>query len=141
MVLDLNKCLFSFGADGEPRRRPLRYLALVDGIVAGDGSGPLEPDRKPCGLLIGGVNPVGVDTVCAELMGFDYSSLPSLRAAWQICDLPLVDFAATDIRCASNEPSWSGSFGALQRAKHMGFRPHFGWTGHIEKHRASVVKA
>jgi uncharacterized protein (DUF362 family) len=138
MVLDLNKCLFSFGADGEPRRRPLRYLALIDGIIAGDGNGPLEPDRKPCGLLVGGINPVAVDTVCAELMGFAYSSLSSLRYAWRTCDLPLVDFEAPDIRCASNVEDWNGPFTAVRGARHMGFRPHFGWTGHIEKNGAGV---
>src|SRR5262249_1333457 len=33
MVLDLNKCLFSFDGIGVPRAKPLRYLAIVDGIV------------------------------------------------------------------------------------------------------------
>jgi uncharacterized protein (DUF362 family) len=138
MVLDLNKCLFSFGADGEPRRRPLRYLALVDGVIAGDGNGPLEPDRKTCGVLVAGVNPVAVDTVCAEVMGFDYSLLPSLRDAWRISNLPLVDFESADIRCASNVPDWDGPFTALRTARHLGFRPHFGWTGHIEKNGARL---
>jgi uncharacterized protein (DUF362 family) len=138
MVLDLNKCLFSFGADGEPRRSPLRYLALVDGIVAGEGNGPLEPDRKPCGLLVAGVNPVAVDTICAELMGFDFSRLPSLRSAWHVCELPLVNFEVPDIRCVSNVQTYEGPFAVVRTAGHCGFRPSLGWNGHIEKTGSGV---
>ena len=41
MVLDLNKCLFAFDGAGKRRVRPLRYLAVVDGIIGGEGSEPL----------------------------------------------------------------------------------------------------
>ncbi len=41
MVLDLNKCLFYFDGNGKPRTKPLRYLAVVDGILGGQGNGPM----------------------------------------------------------------------------------------------------
>jgi len=47
MVLDLNKCLFGFNGAGTPRVRSFRYLAVVDGIVGGEGNGPMAPDPKP----------------------------------------------------------------------------------------------
>jgi len=60
MVLDLNRALFEFGGDGKPRSKPLRYLSIVDGIIAGEGNGPMEADAKPCGVLIAGHNPVAL---------------------------------------------------------------------------------
>ena len=41
MVLDLNKCLYDFDGAGQPRQKPLRYLAVVDGIIGGEGNGPM----------------------------------------------------------------------------------------------------
>lgn len=52
MVLDLNKCLFYFDGGGKRRATPPRYLAVVDGIVGGEGNGPMAPDPKPCGVII-----------------------------------------------------------------------------------------
>src|SRR5439155_27141491 len=49
-----------------------RFLSVVDGIIGGEGNGPLHPTPKPCGVLLAGMHPVAVDLVCARLMGFDY---------------------------------------------------------------------
>jgi uncharacterized protein (DUF362 family) len=45
-------------------------LCLVDGCVGMEGQGPSFGVPKPCGLLIGGVDPVAVDSCCARIMGF-----------------------------------------------------------------------
>lgn len=136
MVLDLNKCLFRFAGDGKPRTKPLRYMTLVDGIIAGEGDGPVAVDAKPCGVVVAGFNPVAVDTVCATLMGFDYRKLRMLREAWKIKDYPLVNHCASDIVCKSNVRKWDGPFAQLEELEHLGFRPHFGWVGHIEHEKA-----
>lgn len=136
MVLDLNKCLFHFASDGRVRTKPLRYMTLVDGIVAGEGDGPVVVDAKPCGVVVAGFNPVAVDTVCATLMGFDYRKLRMLSQAWKIKDYPLVNHCPSDISCKSNVQQWEGPFAQLQEREHLGFRPHFGWVGHIEYGKA-----
>jgi uncharacterized protein (DUF362 family) len=136
MVLDLNKCLFHFSADGKPRTKPLRYMTLIDGVIAGDGNGPLSPDSKPCGVIVAGFNPVAVDTVCATLMGFDYRKLCMLSQAWKIMNYPLVNYCPSDIVCKSNVKQWDGPFAQLEENEHLGFRPHFGWVGHIERGKA-----
>ncbi|MCA9217232.1 MAG: DUF362 domain-containing protein, partial [Planctomycetales bacterium] len=82
MVLDLNKCLFYFDEKGKPRTKPRKYLTIVDGIVGGDGNGPMAPDPYESGVLIAGVNPVAVDCVCAAIMGFDYRKIPTLERAF-----------------------------------------------------------
>ena len=132
MVLDLNKCLFYFDGDGKQRTKPLRYMTLVDGIIAGEGDGPVAVDAKPCGILVAGFNPVSVDTVCAELMGFDYRRLCVLEKAWKIKDYPLVNHCPNNIVCKSNIRQWDAPFVDLRAGKHLGFRPHFGWMDHIE---------
>jgi uncharacterized protein (DUF362 family) len=133
MVLDLNKCLFCYDGTGRRRKKPPRYLTLVDGIVAGEGDGPVAVEAKPYGVLVAGFNPVAVDTVCATLMGFDHTKLRMLERAWRITDHPLVGFSQADVVCKSNVQEWDGTLRQLERAAHLGFRPHFGWLGHIER--------
>jgi uncharacterized protein (DUF362 family) len=133
MVLDLNKCLFYFDGIAARRKKPLRYLSIVDGIIAGEGGGPLAADAKHCGTVVAGFNPVTVDTVCATIMGFDYTRIPMVDRAWKIRDLPLVDFQPDQIICSSNIEAWNGDLKKLSLAQHFGFRPHFGWAGSIER--------
>jgi uncharacterized protein (DUF362 family) len=120
MTLDLNKVLWHFDGAGKRRAKPLRYLTIIDGIVAGEGNGPMEADAKPCGVLIAGTNPVAADFVTTRLMGFDWKKVPTVHEAFQIADLKLADFGPDDIEVAPE----------LGEVFH--FRPHFGWVGHIE---------
>jgi uncharacterized protein (DUF362 family) len=71
MTLDLNHLLY-FG-----NHPPKQIISIVDGIVAGEGEGPLSPKAKPAGLLIGGENPAYVDAVLSRLMGYNISRVPT----------------------------------------------------------------
>ena len=78
-ILDLNKILLygeESGDVGSVIRR--RYAAIVDGIVAGEGEGPLEPDRVDVGVIICGSNPAVVDAVASKVIGFDCEMIPSI---------------------------------------------------------------
>ncbi len=44
-------------------------FAIVDGIVAMEGNGPIQGQSKPCGVLVVGDDPVAVDATCARMMG------------------------------------------------------------------------
>ncbi len=132
-VVDLNKVLFHFDGEGRERRGPRRYLTLVDGIVAGEGDGPSSSDRKEAGVIVAGLNPVAVDTVCAVIMGFDFTKVPLLRNAWAVTRYPLVCFGPREVLCRSNRPEWSDDLAGVQNAAHLAFRPHKGWMGHIER--------
>lgn len=127
MTLDLNKILFHFDGTGARRTKPLRYLSIIDGIVAGEGNGPMEADAKPCGVLVAGTNPVATDLVATQLMGFDWRKIPTIREAFRLTDLPLVDFAPEAIQVV---PALGETFQ---------FRPHFGWVGQIEERQATAV--
>jgi hypothetical protein len=137
MVLDLNKCMFFFDGAGQPRIKPLKYLAIVDGIIAGEGNGPMSPDPKPCGLVLAGTHPVAVDCVAATLMGFDWQKLRLLRESFRICEMNFVPFATEAIRTVSNHAAWNGTL--EQFDDRFDFRPHFGWVGAIENKRRMLA--
>jgi uncharacterized protein (DUF362 family) len=135
MVLDLNQCLFSFDGDGHPRSHPLRYLAVVDGIVAGEGNGPMAPDPKPCGVIVAGRHPAAVDCVASALMGFDWAKLRLLKRIFGPRPTRFASFGVDDIRVTSNRPEWCGALRELRQT--FSFRPHFGWVGAIERDSTS----
>jgi len=46
-------------------------LAIIDGVTAMEGDGPLHGSRKELGVVLAGLDPVAVDTVAAYIAGFD----------------------------------------------------------------------
>jgi uncharacterized protein (DUF362 family) len=138
MVLDLNKCFFFFDGDGNPRQSPRRYLCLLDGIIAGEGNGPMAPDPKPCGVIAASTHPVALDMICATLMGFDWRKLRLLTGAFELRRRNFVPFRPEDIRVVSNVEAWRGGVDDMGDVFH--FKPHFGWTGAIER-RSSIACA
>lgn len=133
-VVDLNRILLWFDGDGKPRSSPRRYLTIVDGIIAGEGEGPMEPDPKPVGLLFGGTNPVAVDAVGARLMGFDPYAIPMLTGALRQESFPIWDKELTLDDIIVHSFGLEGFEGRLGDIKHpgFGFVPSIGWRGHIE---------
>ena len=134
MVLDLNKSLYFFDGAGQRRTRPLRYLAVVDGIIGGDGNGPMSPDPKPCGIILAGTHPAAVDCAAATLMGFEWQKLRLLKNCFTMRELNFVPFSAGEIAVMSDFAPWNGLLDDLTET--FQFRPHFGWVGAIEKHAA-----
>jgi uncharacterized protein (DUF362 family) len=71
-VLDLNRILLYGDVNGNlSDERQRRMLVIVDGIIAGEGLGPLGPTPRPFGAIIGGDDSVAVDIACAQLMRLD----------------------------------------------------------------------
>lgn len=137
MCLDLNKILLYGNSDGSIRppvlesRKP--YLCFVDGIVAGQGDGPMNPDPIEAGVLLFGTNPVSTDATAAVLMGFDIEKIPIIHHAFASRGYPLVDADWRQIRCVSNHEAWTGALEQLATSPaRIHFAPHFGWAGHIE---------
>jgi len=137
MCLDLNKILAYGNPEGRFRlplptnRKP--HLVIVDGIVAGQGSGPLNPDPVEAGLVMFGTNPASVDAACAVLMGFDPDRIPIVRNAFRARALALAEWHWRDVRAVSNRPEWNRPLGEIDPDSTFHFEPHFGWKGHIER--------
>jgi uncharacterized protein (DUF362 family) len=134
MVLDINRVLLYADRSGRLEERPTkRRLCIIDGIVAGEGMGPVNADPLNCGVILAGQNPVAVDVVGAELMGFDYQRIPMLAEAFKPHALPLVQFGPERIATCSNVSGWSGSIEKLRHANPFHFSPPLGWDRHIER--------
>lgn len=145
MCLDLNKLILYGNPDGTlrpgtPENRKRHYV-LVDGILAGEGSGPMNPDPVHAGVLVFGVHPASVDAACAYLMGFDPGHVPIVRGAFACHGYPLAEWGWKDVRLMSNRADWDGRrLPEIADAATFHFRPHFGWTGRLER-RASAEEA
>lgn len=140
MCLDLNKIVFYGNADGSirtsGRANRKRHLVLVDGILAGEGRGPMNPDPVPAGVALFGIHPPSVDAACAYLMGFDPEKIPIVARAFQCTNLSLSDHAWRDIEVRSNIAGWNMPLPEIYDTFH--FEPHFGWKGHIEQATAEL---
>ncbi len=130
-VYDVLKCWIYADKQGVLQQQPQRrFLCIVDGIVAGEGNGPLAPTAKPCGICVAGTDPLAVDTVCAKLMGFDPAKIRILKNIDSARGFQLSRVRSSQIVCASNIASWNGPADQIRDA--LDFEPHFGWKGHIE---------
>jgi hypothetical protein len=79
-ILDINRIILFGDAEGSIQEDYQRkYFSLVDGVIGGEGEGPLNPTEKRCGFLIAGFSPFIVDAIGAYLMGFRHDELPELR--------------------------------------------------------------
>lgn len=137
MCLDLNRILLYGSPDGslrspEPKSRKT-YLALVDGIIAGEGSGPMNPDPVASGVVIFGLNPSSVDAASATIMGFDPQRIPIVARSFDPHLYPIADGEYSDVSVISDEPGWSGPLTEIPIEATLSFTPHFGWKGKIER--------
>jgi len=143
MCLDLNKIVSYGNADGSlrssvPQNRKRHYV-FVDGILAGQGRGPLNPDPLPAGVVLFGVHPPSVDAVCGYLMGFDPEKIPIVSRAFQCRSFPLSDHGWREIVMRSNYSAWNRRLAEITAADTFHFEPHFGWKGHIEQDSAVEI--
>ncbi len=89
----------------------------------------MESSPKECKSLIAGTNPVAVDMVCSELMGFDFRKIPTFKYAintkkYKIySDIDTINILSD--RCDKLED--------VGKYFNNNFIPSMGWKGHIEK--------
>lgn len=85
MTLDLVRIALYGRRDGTMADMPQRkILTVVDGIIAGEGEGPLEATPVEADTLVFGDNPLLTDIFTATLMGFDYRKIPLLREGLRV---------------------------------------------------------
>lgn len=140
-ILDLNRILLYADATGRICGQPQRNLLfLVDGIIAGECEGPLDPTPKACGLLVAGFSAPAVDAVIAQLMGFDLRKISSVRESFRIDKHALIDIDPMQVEIDSNSSALRG-LNILKPGRGFGFIPPKGWQGHIELSSGEDLKA
>lgn len=129
-IVDLNKILMYADRDGKMHDMPQRRMfILVDGIVAGEKEGPMTPAAHHCGVLFCGHNPVEVDAVCSEIMGFDYRKIPVFRYALFPRRYRLLSHRFEEMEICSERAQ---RFQDVYAAYNCHIVPPDGWKGHIE---------
>lgn len=132
MCVDLLKLILYADAKGNLHKTPQRKLfTIIDGIVGGENKGPLEPDAKESGVLIGGENLLAADIVAARLMGFDplkiktFSNLLA-ETDWEygLKNLDEINVVSTNEKIRDCLHDGTSRF--------FDYRPYPGWVGHIE---------
>lgn len=137
MCVDLSRCLYYSDAAGEHFDAPSpvrRVLTVIDGVVAGEGDGPLSPLDVPLGAVIAATDPIALDLVAVRLMGFDEDRLPKLRQPMRAEKLRITevrsadDVAVFDLQAGSDLPSERRLDGIS--CQHS-FLAHPGWADHL----------
>ncbi|KMQ51459.1 hypothetical protein CHISP_1706 [Chitinispirillum alkaliphilum] len=131
-LADLNRIVMYADKEGRIRDTVQRkQLVIVDGIVGGEGNGPLVCDPVKSGTMIAGFSPVAVDTVAATAMGFDCTKIPLISKSFDIScsDIPLFRGKSEDLHLFHN--------GLKMDLKQFGtnfnlnFKAHPQWEGHV----------
>jgi len=131
---DVNRIVFYADKNGKLQDTPQRnHFHIVDGIIGGEKSGPVNCDPVYPGLLMAGYNALAIDTVGAGLMGFDVNKIPLIRNIYKTVNSthPLFFGSRDDIRIHDNDKEYT--FDSYIKEKNLNFEPHPNWKGHIEK--------
>jgi uncharacterized protein (DUF362 family) len=130
MCLDLNKILLYADATGALHDSPRRVtLHLTDGIIAGEGEGPLRPDPVSFGAVIASFNPAAHDWVITRLMGLDPARIPITRHAFSEPGAGIVLFSPGAI--SVTEQRGTTTENNLISRHSFDFRPASGWLGQV----------
>jgi hypothetical protein len=132
MVYDLNLIILLAHADGGPlRATPQREcVSILDGLIAGEGNGPLQPLPVQAGVLLASRNPFLVDFAMAKLMGFDAQKIRLLAHYRRFPFAPLTEFHAATVPVTINGHHFTTGMDAISPVRR--FLPAPGWRGHIE---------
>ncbi len=94
MSLDLNRILMYGRPDGTMSDEPQRtVLHISDGIMAGQGNGPLAPEPFNLNILLAGDNPAALDFAGSYFLGFDPMKVPIVTGAFGHFRWPLAQFS------------------------------------------------
>ena len=122
MTLDIADILHHVDRGGVWHDQPVRrHLMVVDGIVGGQGEGPLNPQPARSGLLLFADDVAAGDRACCELMGFDPERVPLVRHAG-------TSWAKARVIANGADLAWEN----LREGRPLSFLPPPGWVGRIE---------
>jgi uncharacterized protein (DUF362 family) len=137
MALDLNRVLLFADKNGKLQPAQQRkYFSVVDGIIGGDGEGPLHPEAFYSGVILAGFNPLAVDWVATRLMGFNPELIALYKNGVEQMREFVTDFALEKICVTSNREDWQNILESEEPV--FTFRAAAGWQGKIEYYNQPV---
>jgi len=104
MVLDLNLISIYGKSDGAIPDVPQRKLfTLCDGIIGGQGNGPLNPEPLALGIVGFSNDAYAMDEVAGILMGMEIEKVPLLKIAMQINKEKSINYTVNSNKCTIAE--------------------------------------
>ena len=132
-VNDLNRAVIYGDKQGTLRDTPQRkILYMVDGIICGEGEGPMGATAKRCNMLVWASNAFAADMVVVTLMGFDHTLIDTLKVCQTILKYKVFGGTPEEIRIRTNLETGQHSLSTIRRILKFTFIPPRGWRGHIE---------
>jgi uncharacterized protein (DUF362 family) len=136
MIYDLNLILQCVDRNGTLWERPQRhYFCIVDGLVSGEGNGPLQPLPRDTGWLAFGSDPFALDASLAWFMGFDPRLMPVIQQHQSYLGPDWGDFDLDQLSVDLDGIPTR----VLASPVNLHFVPPPGWRGQIERERQLVV--
>ena len=139
MCLDLNRCLYYSDAQGSHFEAPTpvrTVLTLLDGVVAGEGEGPLAPRDVPLGAVLAATDPIALDLAALRLIGFDERKIAKIREPMTDPELRVTavrdpgDVRVFEVSGGDEHPR-EQSLDEIEADR--AFEAHPGWRGHVER--------
>jgi len=122
MVADINRIALYGKPDGTVSEIKQREIySLCDGIIAGQGNGPLEPEPLPLGIISFTNNALANDRLMAILIGLPVTKMPVLN----------IDYLFEKSDC---EYLLNGKMASLEEIKQSGIKavPPEGWLNYLK---------
>lgn len=132
-LMDLNRIVLYADKQGKIQETQQRkFFSLIDGVVGGEGDGPLSPDPVDSRVFLAGFNPVTVDAVGATLMGHDIAKIPLIQKGFEKDNGRCRVFCGSpgDIQVLNGDMAYT--LKELPKHHNLKFEPHPGWKGHVE---------
>jgi hypothetical protein len=130
MVHDLNLVVQCVDATGQLGRSPARhYYCIVDGLVSGEGNGPLCPLPRATDWLVFGEDPFAVDAALGWFMGFDPNKIPLIAQRTGYAGPGWGDFDLNELMVELDGQRMR----LLDSNINLHFTPPPGWRDHLER--------
>jgi hypothetical protein len=114
-ILDIARIVFYVNSEGALcDKKQRKHFAVIDGIIAGEGEGPLIPSPRKFGVVVTGYDPLLIDAISTKLMGFDPLKIKTLYKAMKSHKYPIADSTMYKSILSYNIPSFC-------------FKPPLGW--------------
>lgn len=123
-IADLSRiCIYADKNGRIAQDKKRTFFTIIDGIIAGECEGPMNPDVKPAGVLVAGFDIAYTDMVTARIMGFDPMKIPVL--------FNISGANGKNVECVSNIKEWNRGLSEF-KGRCLNFKPSYGWKGYIE---------
>ena len=133
MALDIARCAAYASPRGLEPTVQRRHLVFMDGVMAGEGQGPLHPTPRPAGWLSFATDPFASDYVSTFAMGFDPAKIPVVREAARLTRYPVTSLRPADVRVRLHGTFVTPSSLGVEGNRH--FATPRGWSGSLEWNR------